>query len=1023
MNGFKPQFYAADIADYLKSRFHPGKPHIGTVGTLSPEHESSDASLENPFDEIEVDPDASSTKKNSPTFTFVPNHASYTVPLRGQTIGPLTNIVFFLRVGEGTEEDIDPQDNRPKEYVLTQDELEKSFRKYRIVISYDEKTNKQIVEIEINDKKIDLNSVDFKSKIKIKEIVDENSVTTYMEISDESNPFMIQKSALLRGLEIQKYKILFERKVVKKDAGFIVKTDVRNFSQPTIESTYPRRKWQKDNSGHESESECLKRYGSKISETELFQKWTPKVFEMEDRWMPGGNTYGRLLEFEMEELGIDCTHHPYHDKLNEKFLEDVVNVVYDENFELRGNGYVGNMKFKDFLLFKEKIPSMALGSESSQLFSKLGFSDNLSKAFAWPHLYKFQEDAIIAIAESYKKSMDTATLISARTGGGKTEAFMFPILNYCIEKIYEDKEKQGTKAIIFYPTKALANDQASRIINLIYHLNKLDMPRKITVGILHGDVPKSEDDPKWDTAQLEGIPFECPACKIGTLVPKNDHEVFCKSCDVVLDYVYAFTRRPIYSNTPDIIITNPDTLQFDLMLKPEHHGIFGRKIISCTNCSRSYAGDKRACFCGNSNMVTKNPKPPKFIVFDEIHMFGGTFGINTSYFLSRLNHTIKKFAKKSHELESYPITMIASSATISNAKDFSEIFFNLPESSIKLIPKDLETRSSYYLDDDGDGEKSHRYHLFIMPYSYRPVSTLSKAIGYAQDRHVNGTPPSPFSPVFEKNEKPLQILGFVNNLSDSTTLISSTQREFRENLSFIEVSGHTTDFDSNLRSQAEKGFNKQEVHVIFATPTLEVGVDFRVVNCVAIFGFPFSFNEYVQRIGRGGRNENSLIITICQPWKPIDQFFYSDAKKKIGEQHINMEPIPITRDNPDAIEKHLKASVFDIIATMEGSEKTLSDLRNLDLEITGQEDKISEEAFKILGLTEQQIEYSHLSLKKFIQKVSDVTQTQVKLNQKITMGKKFFEPVSGFNNKYGLTNLRSTEISVAIEVSWDVVQL
>lgn len=1021
MSEFSPELYAADIASYLKSRFHPGKPHIGTIGTLSPDQESDDISLENPFEETESEYALVENKKNTPAFTFVPNHASYVIYLDDQKKWTTTRIMFFIRIAEGTEEDINPPDNRPRDYALSREELEKSFRKYEIEISFNEHLQKQDVKIKVDDKSYDPSRNDGISKFKIKERNEKNSFTTYLEISDESDPFMVQLSDRLRGLASQKYKILIGRTLVQNADGHIVKTEIRNFTHPSPESVHPVRKWKPDGSTYESEKECLERYSGKISEADLLTRWKPRIFEMEDRWMPGGNTYGRMLEFEMEELSIDCKSHPYHDPKNEKFLEHVVNLVYDEKLERGGARFIGSVKYQDYLLFKEKIPSMSLGLSPSDLFANLKFSELLSKAFDFPNFWKFQEDSIMSINESAAEDKDTATLISARTGGGKTEAFMFPILNYCIQRIFVDKNEIGTKAIIFYPTKALANDQASRIISLLYKINKLEIPRKITIGILHGDVPKSEDDPEWDSSIAEGIPFECPACKTGTLVPKNNKEVFCNTCNESLDFVYSLTRRPIYSNPPDILISNPDTLQFDLMLKPEHHGIFGRKIFACENCSRPYSFQKRTCFCNDARIVQKNPTPPKFVVFDEIHMFGGTFGINTSYLLSRINYSIKKYARIHHERNSHSITMVASSATISNAKDFSRIFFNLPESSIKFVPANNDVRESYYL---GEGEeKSHRYHLFIMPYSYRPISTLSKAVGYAQERHLNGMPPNPFYPKYETHEKPLQILGFVNNLSDSTSLISSTQREFRESLGFIEVSGHTTDFDTNLRSKAEKGFNKQEVHVIFATPTLEVGVDFRVVNCVAIFGFPFSFNEYVQRIGRGGRNENSLIITICQPWKPIDQFFYSDAKKKISQQHKNMEPIPITRDNPDAVQKHLMASVFDIVSSKEDAEKIIGDLRLLDIEVTGQEDRISEEAFKILGLNDVQIEQSATNFKRFIKGISDVTQNQIKKDEKMSLGKKFFDDVSGFNVKHGLTNLRSTEDSVAIEVSWDVTPL
>jgi len=273
----------------------------------------------------------------------------------------------------------------------------------------------------------------------------------------------------------------------------------------------------------------------------------------------------------------------------------------------------------------------------------------------------------------------------------------------------------------------------------------------------------------------------------------------------------------------------------------------------------------------------------------------------------------------------------------------------------------------------------------------------------------------------KRNEEPLQILGFVNNLSDSTSLIDSAQREFVRELDFIKVSGHTTDFDKTLRSNAEKGFNKQELHVIFATSTLEVGVDFRLVNCLVIYGFPFSFNEYVQRIGRGGRTGNSFILTVCQPWKPIDNYFYSDAKRKISEQHKNLEPIPITRDNPDAILKHLRAGIFDILAGYDAAEKMFADLRLLDHEMSGIQVKVVEDAMKNLGLNEEQMAAANKPFSEFVKELSDLAQQSTKLSQKISLIGKFFEPATGFSDKYRLSDLRSTEPSVAVEISWDVM--
>jgi len=67
-------------------------------------------------------------------------------------------------------------------------------------------------------------------------------------------------------------------------------------------------------------------------------------------------------------------------------------------------------------------------------------------------LYKFQAKAI-----EYIRSGES-TVIVAGTGMGKTEAFLLPILDDVIENPFE-----GVRALLVYPTKALARDQLARI--------------------------------------------------------------------------------------------------------------------------------------------------------------------------------------------------------------------------------------------------------------------------------------------------------------------------------------------------------------------------------------------------------------------------------------------------------------------------------------------------------------------------------------------------------------------------------
>ncbi|MDR0784131.1 MAG: DEAD/DEAH box helicase, partial [Propionibacteriaceae bacterium] len=57
------------------------------------------------------------------------------------------------------------------------------------------------------------------------------------------------------------------------------------------------------------------------------------------------------------------------------------------------------------------------------------------------------------------------TLVTTGTGSGKTEAFLYPILDHVLRA--KRRGVTGMKALILYPMNALANDQAGRLANLI----------------------------------------------------------------------------------------------------------------------------------------------------------------------------------------------------------------------------------------------------------------------------------------------------------------------------------------------------------------------------------------------------------------------------------------------------------------------------------------------------------------------------------------------------------------------------
>jgi DEAD/DEAH box helicase domain-containing protein len=61
------------------------------------------------------------------------------------------------------------------------------------------------------------------------------------------------------------------------------------------------------------------------------------------------------------------------------------------------------------------------------------------------------------------------TLVVTGTGSGKTECFLYPVLDHC----YRTRNEPGIKAILLYPMNALATDQARRLAEMLWNDERL----------------------------------------------------------------------------------------------------------------------------------------------------------------------------------------------------------------------------------------------------------------------------------------------------------------------------------------------------------------------------------------------------------------------------------------------------------------------------------------------------------------------------------------------------------------------
>lgn len=131
--------------------------------------------------------------------------------------------------------------------------------------------------------------------------------------------------------------------------------------------------------------------------------------------------------------------------------------------------------------------------------------------------YQHQTDAFARLSGATLRS----TLVATGTGSGKTESYLWPILDHC----RRNKGKPGIKAILIYPMNALATDQARRIAAAISSIPSLNGVR---AGIYADAEPQS------------------PA-----------HEV---TKDSVITH-----RETMRKNPPDILLTNYKMLDYLLL--------------------------------------------------------------------------------------------------------------------------------------------------------------------------------------------------------------------------------------------------------------------------------------------------------------------------------------------------------------------------------------------------------------------------------------------------------------------------
>ncbi|MFF4383652.1 DEAD/DEAH box helicase [Kitasatospora sp. NPDC001547] len=306
-------------------------------------------------------------------------------------------------------------------------------------------------------------------------------------------------------------------------------------------------------------------------------------------------------------------------------------------------------------------------------FARFALPDGVSS------LYCHQHEALVAACRDGKDFV-----VTAGTGSGKTEAFLLPVLadlvaesaswtgtraaqsawwrgedEYRPSRTGENGHPAAVRALILYPTNALADDQMMRL-------------RKALDG---------EGARTWLDANRNGHRFYFGRYTGATPVPGASTSApaaarlreYLRALDAREQRAdsrhHAFiprlggaemqSRWDMQAAPPDVMVTNYSMLNI-MLLRPQEAGLF--------------AATRR--------WLETTPDARFTLVLDELHMYRGTAGTEVAYLLRNLRHRLG--------LDSAPekFRVLAASASLEEGRDdaFLEDFFALPRSRCRIIP-------------------------------------------------------------------------------------------------------------------------------------------------------------------------------------------------------------------------------------------------------------------------------------------------------------------------------------------------
>ncbi|PZG15423.1 DEAD/DEAH box helicase [Micromonospora craterilacus] len=137
------------------------------------------------------------------------------------------------------------------------------------------------------------------------------------------------------------------------------------------------------------------------------------------------------------------------------------------------------------------------------------------------------------------------------------------------------------------------------------------------------------------------------------------------------------------------------------------------------------------------------------------------------------------------------------------------------------------------------------------------------------------------------------------------TFFRDLYRDTSHLLTGLQAKEHTAQVTPDVRQEREREFREGDLPLLFCSPTMELGVDIKELNAVALRNVPPTPANYAQRAGRAGRSgQPALVVTYCSTGSAHDQYYFKRQTKMVGGA---VQPPRLDLANEDLVRSHLQA--------------------------------------------------------------------------------------------------------------------